>query len=85
MKGFIYFTADWCQPCQTLGPVMGAIQRSGIPVKKVNVDYDTQFVQDYNVMNIPTVILYDQVGRGEIGRRTGVQTQQALTEWFNNG
>jgi hypothetical protein len=36
-------------------------------------------------MNIPTIILFDQAGRGEIGRRTGVQTQQSLMEWLNNG
>ena len=85
MKGFLYFTAAWCQPCETLGPIMDAVQRSGIPVNKINVDYDVEFVQEYRVMNIPTVILYEQGGRGEIGRRTGVQTQQSLMEWFNNG
>jgi thioredoxin 1 len=84
MKGFIYFTAAWCQPCQTLGPIMDEIGRAGMPVKKINVDYDTQFVQEYNVRNIPTIVLYEQNGRGELGRRTGVQTQQSLTEWFNN-
>ena len=52
MKGFLYFTAAWCQPCQTLGPTMDAIAATGVPVKKVNVDYDTQFVQEYNVRNI---------------------------------
>lgn len=88
MKGFIYFTADWCQPCQTLRPIMEAIQRAGVPVKKVNVDYDTQFVEEYNIRSIPTVVLYEQNGRGEIGRKTGTQieqSQQILTEWFNNG
>ena len=84
MKGFLYFTAAWCQPCQTLGPMMDQLASQGVPVKKINVDYDTQYVQEYNVMNIPTIILF-QEGRGELGRRTGVQTQQALMEWFNNG
>ena len=84
MKGFLYFTAAWCQPCQTLGPTMDQLARQGIPVKKINVDYDTQFVQEYNVRNIPTVVLFEQDGRGELGRRTGVQSQQSLTEWFNN-
>jgi thioredoxin-like negative regulator of GroEL len=63
---------------------MDELARQGIPVKKVNVDYDTQFVQDYNVRNIPTIVLFEQNGRGELGRRTGVQSQQSLTEWFNN-
>ena len=84
MRGFLYFTAAWCQPCQTLGPVMDMLKASGTPVKKINVDYDTQYVQEYNVMNIPTIILFEE-GRGELGRRTGVQTQQSLMEWFNNG
>lgn len=84
MKGFLYFTADWCQPCQTLGPTMDTITKLGVNVKKINVDYDVSFVKDFNVRNIPTVILFEE-GRGEIGRRTGVQTQQSLMEWFNNG
>lgn len=84
MKGFLYFTAAWCQPCQTLGPTMDAMAATGIPVKKVNVDYDTQFVKEYNVTQIPTIILFEQNGRGELGRRIGAHTQQSLTEWFNN-
>jgi len=83
MKGFIYFYGVWCQPCQTLGPIMDTISRQGVNVKKIDVDYDVSFVKDYNVRQVPTIILFDE-GRGELGRRTGVQTEQSLIDWFNN-
>jgi thioredoxin 1 len=83
MKGFLYFTAAWCQPCQTLGPTMDNILRRGITVKKIDADYDVSYIKDYNVRQVPTIILFDE-GRGELGRRTGVQTEQSLIDWFNN-
>jgi len=83
MKGFLYFTAGWCQPCQTLGPIMDNISRRGITVKKIDTDYDVSYIKDYNVRQVPTIILFDE-GRGELGRRTGVQTEQSLIDWFNN-
>ena len=84
MKGFIYFSAKWCGPCSTLGPIMDTLQSQGIPVRKVDVDYDTQYVQEYNVRNVPTIVLFEE-GRGELGRKVGIQSQQSLMEWFNNG
>ena len=37
-KELFYYTANWCQPCQTLGPIMEEIARQ-IPVHKQNIDY----------------------------------------------
>ena len=57
MKELFYYTANWCQPCQTLGPIMEEIARQ-IPVRKQNVDYtDPAMLEAANVRNVPTVIL----------------------------
>jgi thiol-disulfide isomerase/thioredoxin len=34
MKGFIYFSAEWCQPCKALGPIMEQVAKQ-VPVNEV--------------------------------------------------
>ena len=58
MKGFIYFSAEWCQPCKILGPIMEQVAKQ-IPVNKVNVDYDVTLTKQYNVTSVPTVVIVD--------------------------
>jgi len=58
MKQYIYFSAPWCGPCRMLGPVMQRVNNT-IPVQKVNVDEQPDLAQQYNVRNIPTVVLLE--------------------------
>ena len=67
---YLYFTASWCGPCQTLKPVMEQVSKT-IPVTKIDVDRDAQTVSDYGVRSVPTVILVKH-GR-EVKRFMGVQ------------
>jgi thioredoxin 1 len=82
-KQLLYFSAEWCSPCQTLGPVLDEVRRQ-IPVQKINVDYtDPQIVQRYGVRNIPTVILLEN---GQESRRfTGVKTFNQIIDFLNYG
>jgi thioredoxin 1 len=58
MRQYIYFSAPWCGPCRMLGPVMQRVNNT-IPVQKVNVDEQSDLAQQYNVRNIPTVVLLE--------------------------
>jgi thioredoxin 1 len=58
MKGFIYFSAEWCQPCKMLGPIMEQVAKH-VSVNKVNVDYEVTLTKQYNVSSVPTVILVE--------------------------
>jgi thioredoxin 1 len=58
MKGFIYFSAEWCQPCKMLGPIMEQVAKHA-SVNKVNVDYDVTLTKQYNVSSVPTVVLVE--------------------------
>jgi len=79
----LYFNAEWCGPCQTLGPIMDQVRRQ-IPVQKLNVDYtDPEVVQKFGVRNIPTVILMD--GDQEIRRFTGIKTYNQIIDFLNYG
>ena len=83
MKELYYYTANWCQPCQTLGPIMDNIARQ-IPVHKQNIDYvDPATIEAANVRNIPTVILVEN-GQ-EIKRFSGVKSEVQIINWLNEG
>lgn len=81
MKGFIYFSAEWCQPCKALGPIMEQVAKQ-VPVNKVNVDYDVSLTKQYNVISVPTVILVDN--NIEKARFVGVKPINDIVNIFNN-
>ena len=82
-KELFYYTANWCQPCQTLGPIMDEIARQ-IPVRKQNVDYtDPLLLESANVRSVPTVVLVEN-GQ-ELKRFTGVKSNSQIITWLNEG
>jgi thioredoxin 1 len=81
MKTLFYFTSGWCEPCKILGPTMEQIRREGIPVEKVDIDYETDRVKSANVQSIPTVVLAEN--GTEIRRFVGVRTRQQILDFYN--
>ena len=82
-KELFYYTANWCNPCQTLGPIMDEIARQ-IPVRKQNVDYvDPAILTEAKVKSVPTVILVEN-GQ-EIKRFTGIKSNSQIINWLNEG
>lgn len=79
MKELYYFTAGWCQPCQTLGPIIQAIGQN-ISIRKIDVDYTPDVVSVYQVKNIPTVILVEN-GQ-ELRRFIGVKSYDEILNWI---
>ena len=55
------FWASWCGPCMMMGPVVSKIadEKAGtLKVGKVNVDEQESLAAQFNVMSIPTFILF---------------------------
>ena len=54
------FYADWCGPCKMIAPIIEEIanERSDISVGKINVDESSALAIKYNVMSIPTLIVF---------------------------
>jgi thioredoxin 1 len=79
MKQLFYFSADWCEPCQTLGPIMDQVSQK-IQVQKINIDYEADLISKYGVKNIPTVILVEK-GQ-EVRRFEGIRSLQQVLNFI---
>ena len=78
----LYFTASWCQPCKTYGPIMDNVAQSGIPVQKIDVDKSLGEAQKYGIQNVPTVIKVDSQNN-VINTLIGVNSEQKVREFYN--
>jgi thioredoxin 1 len=79
-KVLVDFWAEWCGPCRMIGPVLEEISEDYPAVKfvKLNVDEAPAVAQQFNVMNIPTVLAFE---RGEVKQRVvGAMPKQKLLE-----
>jgi thioredoxin 1 len=79
MKKLFYFSADWCESCQTLGPIMDRI-KSTIPVEKINIEYETDRTKAANITSIPTVVLVEN--GEEIRRFYGPRSYEQVLEFI---
>jgi thioredoxin 1 len=56
----VEFWATWCGPCRMVAPVLEQIaaERDDLDVVKVNYDEEPAVGQRYNVMGLPTMLLF---------------------------
>jgi thioredoxin 1 len=54
------FWAPWCGPCRIVAPHLEELnsEREDLRVVKLNVDDNPQTAASYNVMSIPTLLLF---------------------------
>jgi thioredoxin 1 len=86
MKKLVHFTAEWCQPCKRMQPVIEEFKNEnpGIEYVKVDIDSNRDLFDDYtklqSVMSVPT---FFAVENGELyNSKTGVMTKQELAGLF---
>ena len=74
------FWADWCPPCKMLGPVVEALasEHPEYKVCKVNVDAEQALAMQFNVMNIPTVLVFK--GGQNVQQSVGFVPKEKLLE-----
>ena len=59
---FVDFYADWCGPCNMIAPTIEALsdEYSGkVKFVKINVDNNQQLAMKYDIMSIPTGMLFE--------------------------
>jgi thioredoxin 1 len=81
-KGIVLvdFFAEWCGPCKIMSPILDSISEKyndSILILKVNVDNFPDLAKTYDVMSIPTLILF-QDGE-QVDLLTGVRTKAAIS------
>lgn len=78
-KVLIDFWASWCGPCRMMSPVIDEIAEEmgdSIKVGKINIDEEKDLAIKYDVMSIPTFIVFKN--GNEIGRSVGVQDKEEI-------
>jgi thioredoxin 1 len=81
------FWAEWCGPCKMIAPILGEIaeEHAGkVKVVKVNVDENPQLARDFDVMSIPTLIVFKdgEPKRRMIGAKGKPQLLEELAEFL---
>ena len=66
------FWAEWCVPCKMVGPIleqMAEEYQGKIKVAKINVDEQGELASNYNIVSIPTILLFHNgaVAKQQIG------------------
>ena len=82
MNHVLYFTAEWCNPCQRTRPVAEELKRDGI-IDFVFVDADTEIelLEKFGIRSIPTYILIED--GIEVKRMNGAKTRQEFLDFIN--
>lgn len=79
-KVLVDFFANWCGPCKMLSPILEKVD-SEIKVIKVDVDNFELLAQQYGVMSIPTLILFEH-GK-EVKRNVGFISKEQLEKFIS--
>lgn len=70
------FWAPWCGPCKMQGPIVEKMAEEGFNVGKVNIDEELELASKYQVMSIPTLLVFKD-GK-EVERLVGLHPRQAI-------
>ena len=73
------FWAEWCGPCRAVGPIVEELageQKAVLKVGKLDVDANQETSPRFNVMSIPTMILFK--GGVEVKRLVGAQPKDRI-------
>lgn len=78
------FWASWCGPCKMVAPVLEEIagEVTNVKIAKINVDEQPELSQKFQVMSIPTLILFKE---GKVVNTTvGAQPKEDLVRFINS-
>ena len=80
------FWAEWCGPCKMITPILEEIaaENDGLKIGKLNVDENPEVARQYQVMSIPTLIVFKdgQEAKRLIGAKGKGQLLEELGEFL---
>ena len=82
------FWAEWCGPCKMIAPVLEDIATEhpdSIQVAKLNVDDNPNIARRFDVMSIPTLLVFSEgvVKRRLVGAKGKAQLLEELAEFIS--
>lgn len=74
------FWAPWCGPCKMMSPIVEELSREmdNVVIGKVNVDENTDVAQKYNILSIPTFVVFK--GGQVVDQFSGAMGKEQLRE-----
>lgn len=82
MKHVLYFTAEWCNPCQRTKPVAEELHREGIiSFEFIDADSNIDLIKKFEIKAVPTFILIDN--DKEIRRMNGTKNRQDFLDFIS--
>ena len=81
------FWAEWCGPCKAIAPILSELSSElsdRITIAKVNVDDNPDLAMRYNVMSIPTILVFNggEPQKRLVGAKGKSQLLQELDEFL---
>ena len=81
------FWAEWCGPCKMIAPILSEIateQTGKVTIAKLNVDENPDLAMRFNVMSIPTLLVFrnGEVAKRLVGAKGKGQLLQELDEFL---
>jgi thioredoxin 1 len=81
------FWAEWCGPCKMIAPILDEIadeQEGTLRIAKLNVDENPDIARRFEVMSIPTMIVFKdgQPAKRMVGAKGKGQLLQELSEFL---
>lgn len=76
-KILVDFYADWCGPCKMLAPILEGLKNE-YEIYKINVDDLSELAILYGVMNIPTLIVFED-GKPTV-KTTGFKNENQIKD-----
>jgi thiol-disulfide isomerase/thioredoxin len=78
----LYFTAEWCNPCQRTRPVAEELKKDGvIDFMFIDADTEIELLKKFEIKSIPTYILIED--GVEVKRMNGAKNRKEFLDFVD--